>query len=705
MRLKICYMVIVFIALVAVLFINNRLNGYHRLTMYLKYSAVKVDKTTKHRQIKLEKDPHDVLIVGAGLSGAVLAHLHAKLLNETVLIVEKREHIAGNCYDYINKLGIRVSKYGAHLFHTNDPLVWRFVSQFGNWRPYQHRVIGLVDGKQVPIPVNIQTVNSLLGENIVDTKGMQEWLEKNQIHNKSPKNGEEAALARVGQVLYEKIFKAYTLKQWDKSPADLDASILQRIPVCDNFDDRYFPSDLYQALPANGYTRMIRRMLSDPKIDIKTNSDFFKLKFSGDLNPDDFSRIYFTGPIDHYFSESRLERLEYRSIKFETIHLTNQPFYQSNSVVNYPQLPDKFTRVVEYKHFYAQDTPNGTTIVREYSTDSGDPYYPVLNERNRNLYGKYRELAENEEKGGKKLHFVGRLASFRYFNMDQAILNAIQEFKRIQGKEGRVFKDAELFGDVDLASALSVFQKKKDTPSLSIVVSRCTESADWLSEYEYLCEEIDVNIYVYHKCGGMEATNNITANIKCNVHNIPMDNNGREGHSWLHHMLYKSFDFRDVNVFLQGRPHIHNKQDVLRATEDIVKAVDSFKVEDFLDTPKESLDKHFKSKAPFLCPMYGLSPANHAKPYCMWFEKLTGTRNDCLKKGCYLFGEFLVTEVLIRRTLSMHRDWMEEMYTVLGKENNPIEGQFLERLWTIIFLWPKPIDARITTDCSVNIFD
>ena len=147
---------------------------------------------------------------------------------------------------------------------------------------------------------------------------------------------------------------------------------------------------------------MIRRMLSDPKIDIKTNSDFFKLKSSGDLNPDDFSRIYFTGPINHYFSEIRLERLEYRSINFETIHLTNQSFYQSNIVVNYPQLPDKFTRVVEYKHFYAQDTPNSTTIVREYSTDTGDQYYPVLNERNRHLYGKYRELAEKEEEGGRK---------------------------------------------------------------------------------------------------------------------------------------------------------------------------------------------------------------------------------------------------------------------------------------------------------------
>ena len=362
-----------------------------------------------------------ILIVGSGLTGSVIAQQYAEKTNNKVLIIEKRDHIGGNCYDYIDDNDILVSKYGAHIFHTKNTKIWNYIKQFTEWCKWEHKVVGKVDDKLVPIPVNIKTVNMLLDLNITNEEEMNEWLMKNQVkYDEELKNGEEAAKSRVGEVLYEKIFKNYTKKQWNKFPEELDAAVLQRIPVRNNYDDRYF-NDEHQYLPKNGYTKLFENMLDHENITVELNTDYDTFIKTNDINI--YEKIFFTGPIDQYFKE--LPKLEYRSINFlwET-HDTE--YFQENSVVNYPDSNIDYTRIVEFKHFLNQKS-NKTTIVKEYSTDKGDPYYPVINKKNLDLYDKYKELAN---KNKNNIIFVGRLANFKYFNMVQAIENALDVFEK-----------------------------------------------------------------------------------------------------------------------------------------------------------------------------------------------------------------------------------------------------------------------------------
>jgi len=364
----------------------------------------------------------DILIIGAGISGAVLAERYASL-GKKVLIVERRNHIGGNCYDYLDENGILVSKYGAHLFHTNEEVVWDYVRQFASWYPWEHKVIARVDEKTVPIPVNITTVNTLFDENIETEAEMLAWLEKNRIPFEAPANGEEAVLNRVGTELYEKMFKHYTKKQWDKFPSELDASVLDRIPVRCNHDDRYF-SDKYQALPQGGYTKMFEKILSNPNIEVLLDTDYFDVmdEYAG------YEKLFYTGAIDRFFEfkHSLDEKLEYRSINFvsETLDVD---YFQENSVVNYPGTDVEFTRIIEYKHFGSQQADK-TTIVKEFTVDHGEPYYPVPNPRNQKIYEKYKAEADKLE----DVYFVGRLANYKYFNMDQAFKNALDLFASIE---------------------------------------------------------------------------------------------------------------------------------------------------------------------------------------------------------------------------------------------------------------------------------
>jgi UDP-galactopyranose mutase len=374
---------------------------------------------------------HDIVIVGAGISGATLAERYASEQNKKVLIIEKRDHIAGNCYDFYNEDGILISKYGAHLFHTNLEDVWDYIHKFSDWNTYEHRVKAYVDGQLVPIPVNITTVNMLFGTNIQTETEMDEWLAAHQEKLENPKNGEEAALSRVGRELYEKMFKNYTKKQWDKYPSELDASVLNRIPVRNNFDDRYF-NDKYQALPAQGYTKVFEKMLNNPNIEVRLSTDFFDIRdsLSG------YEKLFYTGPIDQFFDFkfSVGEHLEYRSLNF-VWETHDKEFYQSNSVINYPNDYD-FTRVVEYKYFTNQKHPK-TTISKEYSADyqpgKNEPYYPVPNPRNQEIFAKYQTEAEKLEPEG--IYFVGRLANYKYFNMDQAFKAALDLFVRLEHSE------------------------------------------------------------------------------------------------------------------------------------------------------------------------------------------------------------------------------------------------------------------------------
>lgn len=361
---------------------------------------------------------YDVVIVGAGISGATLAERYATVLNKKVLVLEKRDHIGGNCYDFYDKAGLLISKYGAHIFHTSFEHVWEYVNKFTNWVPYEHRVISYVDKKYVPVPVNITTVNMLFGLSIEDEEEMKRWLKTQIVPISHPRNSEESAVSRVGVRLYELMFKNYTKKQWDTDPKNLDASVLDRIPVRTNFDDRYF-SDPHQAMPEKGYTKIFEKMLDHPNISVQLDTDYFAVKSS---LPKD-ALLFFTGPIDRFFEYKFGEKLAYRSIRFE-FETLDKEYFQSNSVINYPNEYD-FTRIIEYKYLY-QQSHDKTTITREYPTWEGEPYYPVPNDRNRELYLRYQSEAQKLEDQG--IYFVGRLANYKYFNMDQAFNNALQIF-------------------------------------------------------------------------------------------------------------------------------------------------------------------------------------------------------------------------------------------------------------------------------------
>lgn len=360
----------------------------------------------------------DIVIIGAGISGATIAERYASS-GKRVLVVEKREHIGGNCYDNENEDGILVSEYGAHLFHTNYEDVWEYVNRFSEWYPYEHRVLSSVDEKLVPVPVNIDTVNALFDTNIETEKEMQKWLERNTEKIEEPKSSEESALRRVGKVLYEKMFKNYTKKQWDMWPSELEASVMDRIPVRKNHDNRYF-SDKYQALPKEGYTKIFKRMLDHPNITVRLGVTYENIK----NNVGEFEKLFFTGPIDQFFGYEFGGKLQYRSLRFEW-ETYDREFYQDNSVINYPSLDIPYTRIIEYKHFTGQKHQK-TVISKEYSSWEGEPYYPVPSARNQQLYYKYKTEAEKLKRDG--IYFVGRLANYKYFNMDQAFKNALDLF-------------------------------------------------------------------------------------------------------------------------------------------------------------------------------------------------------------------------------------------------------------------------------------
>ncbi|MFV0339748.1 MAG: UDP-galactopyranose mutase [Parachlamydiaceae bacterium] len=375
------------------------------------------------KRIILERP--DYVVVGSGLSGITIAE---KLANRAyfnkVLVIEKRDHIGGNCYDYVDEAtGIRIAKYGAHLFHTKHENVWEYVQRFSEWIPYQHKVYSKVDGQLVPIPINITTVNAVCGQHLKNEAEMRSYIESVRNHRiKDPKNGEEYCLSHFGQKLYDKLIKYYTIKQWDKDPKDLSVSVLQRVKIRYDNEEGYF-SDPYQALPKNGYTPFIEKIASHPNILIIYNTDYLASPYQKYVH---LQKVFFTGPIDHYYASLGLEKLEYRSIRFEMIRIDDQEYFQENSVINYPSPDVPYTRIVEFKHFYPAPC-KGTIIAKEYSTDHGDPYYPVPNDRNEELFKKYAEYAHKEP----NVVFLGRLASYKYFNMDEAILNSLNTYERL----------------------------------------------------------------------------------------------------------------------------------------------------------------------------------------------------------------------------------------------------------------------------------
>ena len=362
----------------------------------------------------------DFMIVGAGFAGSVLAERLATQDGLKVLVVEKRSHIAGNAYDFHDDAGILVHKYGPHIFHCNSAEIYEYLSQFTPWRPYQHRVLASVDGQLVPIPINLDTINRLYGMNLTSFE-LQEFLASVAEPMDRVVTAEDAVVSKVGRDLYNKFFRGYTRKQWGVEPADLDASVTARIPTRTNRDDRYF-TDTYQVMPLQGYTRLFERMLDHPNIHVLLNTDY------RDVIPYlPFREMIYTGPIDAFF-DNRYGRLPYRSLQFgfETLDV---PAYQPVGTVNYPN-EYEYTRVTEFKHLTGQ-THHRTTIVREYPCDDGDPYYPVPNPVNAERYKRYQALAEATP----DVHFAGRLATYKYYNMDQVVAQALTLHRRLQGRK------------------------------------------------------------------------------------------------------------------------------------------------------------------------------------------------------------------------------------------------------------------------------
>ncbi|MEA2586277.1 MAG: UDP-galactopyranose mutase [Thermomicrobiales bacterium] len=367
----------------------------------------------------------DYLIVGAGFAGSVLAE---RLANDgrSVLVVERRPHVAGNAYDHYDDAGILVHRYGPHIFHCNSKEILDYLSRFTEWRPYQHRVLASVDGQLVPIPINLDTVNRLYGLNLTSFQ-MEEWLASVAEPRERLVTSEDAVVSKVGRDLYQKFFRGYTRKQWGLDPSELDAQVTARIPTRTNRDDRYF-TDTYQAMPRHGYTRMFERMLRHPRIKLLLNADYREVR---EIIP--FRQLIYTGPIDEYFDHC-FGKLPYRSLefRFETHDL---PVYQAVGTVNYPN-EYEYTRITEFKHLTGQEHQR-TTIVYEYPRADGDPYYPIPRPENAAIYKRYEALAEATP----DVHFAGRLGTYKYYNMDQVVAQALTLHKRI-GERPRIPVDA-----------------------------------------------------------------------------------------------------------------------------------------------------------------------------------------------------------------------------------------------------------------------
>jgi UDP-galactopyranose mutase len=361
----------------------------------------------------------DYMIVGAGFAGSVLAERLAGQLNKKVVVVEQRNHIAGNAYDYYNDDGILIHKYGPHIFHTNSKKVFDYLSQFTDWRPYEHRVLASVDGQLVPIPINLTTINSLYGLNL-SSEDIQSFYVSKAVKVPAIRNSEDVIISQVGVELYEKFFKGYTQKQWDMDPSELDASVTSRIPVRSNKDDRYF-TDTYQAMPMAGYTKMFENMLSHPNIKVMLNTDYREI---ADLIP--HKKLIYTGPIDCYFNYC-YGKLPYRSIDFKFQTLDTEK-YQSTGTINFPN-SQAYTRITEFKYLTGQKH-HKTTIVYEFPKEEGDPYYPVPKPENKVIYKKYEELAAAMT----NTYFTGRLGTYKYYNMDQVVAQSLTLFKQL--KEG-----------------------------------------------------------------------------------------------------------------------------------------------------------------------------------------------------------------------------------------------------------------------------
>ncbi|HYG91143.1 MAG TPA: UDP-galactopyranose mutase [Azospirillum sp.] len=376
----------------------------------------------------------DYLIVGAGFAGSVLAERLARGSGKRVLIIDRRPHIGGNAYDHYNDDGILIHRYGPHIFHTNSTQVAEYLSRFTKWRPYEHRVLAKVDAKLVPIPINRTTVNTLYGLDLAESE-VEAFFAARAEALPEVRTSEDVVVSKVGRELYEKFFRGYTRKQWGMDPSELDKAVTSRVPTRTNDDDRYF-GDSFQNMPLHGFTRMFENMLDHPNIKILLNADYREV-----AREVRHENLIFTGPVDEFF-DYRYGKLPYRSLRFrhETV---DHEWFQPVAVVNYPSEEVPHTRITEYKHLTGQSHAK-TSLTYEFPSSEGDPYYPVPRAENAELYRKYQALADEMP----NVHFVGRLATYRYYNMDQVVGQALALYSRLADAEGGTRTAAEGFAAI-----------------------------------------------------------------------------------------------------------------------------------------------------------------------------------------------------------------------------------------------------------------
>ncbi|MFS8373323.1 UDP-galactopyranose mutase [Xanthomonas campestris] len=364
----------------------------------------------------------DYLIVGAGFAGSVLAERLAAGLGKRVLVVDRRPHIGGNAYDFHDDAGVLIHRYGPHIFHTNAQRIVDYLSNFTQWRPYEHRVLAQVGEQQVPIPINMTTLNALYGLQLRSEEEAAAFLASRAEPVAEIRTSEDVVINQVGRELYETFFRGYTRKQWGLDPSQLDKSVTSRVPTRTNDDDRYF-TDTFQQMPLHGYTRMFERMLDHPNIKVMLNTDYREIR-----DELDYHQLVYCGPIDEYFDYC-YGKLPYRSLKFE--HSTvDQEQFQAVATVNYPAEEVAYTRITEYKHLTGQQHPK-TSITHEYPSAEGDPYYPIPRAENAELYRRYERLAGETP----NVTFLGRLGTYKYYNMDQVVGQALALYKRIEDAE------------------------------------------------------------------------------------------------------------------------------------------------------------------------------------------------------------------------------------------------------------------------------
>ena len=367
---------------------------------------------------------YDVMVVGAGFAGAVMAERLAAEGGKKVLVVDRRHHVGGNAYDELDEAGVLIHRYGPHIFHTNSAEIFTYLSRFTKWRPYEHRVLAAVDDMLVPMPINRTTLNLLYGLSLQTEEDAAAFLAAQAEPVAIVRTSEDVVVSAVGRELYEKFFQGYTRKQWGLDPSELDKAVTSRVPTRTNVDDRYF-TDKFQAMPLEGYTRMFERMLDHPNIEVLLGVDYCE---AGDAYPHD--HLVFTGPIDEYFGY-RFGKLPYRSLRFQHEQHSVEQF-QPVAVVNYPSPDVPYTRITEYKHLTGQQV-NSTSITYEFPTAEGDPYYPIPRPENQALFKRYEALSMVQT----NVTFVGRLATYRYYNMDQVVGQALATYRRMSQRKAR----------------------------------------------------------------------------------------------------------------------------------------------------------------------------------------------------------------------------------------------------------------------------